>query len=100
MPENVIIEFTAETSGLAPAIDQLEALGKIDKASANIFKQTNAELGKRAQVTKLTSEEFKKTGLTLEQLAAKLRKGGDETKKLTEIEKQLRAELTAIKKSA
>lgn len=47
--EQVIIEFVSDSSGLAPAVDQLEALGKIDKQTAQVFKQTNAELQRRGK---------------------------------------------------
>lgn len=94
--QQVIIEFVADPSGLAPAVDKLEALGTIDKKTADTFRQTNSELKKKeqalnsvsnttkkastsldqlrtsavkeSQVIKMSAEEFKKTGLTLEQL--------------------------------
>ena len=41
--ENVIIKFVADTSGLEPAIKQLELLGKISKDDAAAFAQVNNE---------------------------------------------------------
>lgn len=55
MAETILIEFQADTSGLSPAIDQLEALGKVDKATAATFKATNAELAKRTASLKATA---------------------------------------------
>lgn len=54
MAETVIIEFIASTEGLAPAVDQLERLGQIDKATATTFKATNAELKAREATLKAT----------------------------------------------
>lgn len=55
MAEQILIEFVASTEGLAPALDKLEALGKIDKAAAATFKATNAELAKRTATLKATA---------------------------------------------
>lgn len=49
MAENILINFEVDSSGLAPAVDQLERLGAIDKEAAAAFRATNAELGKRTQ---------------------------------------------------
>lgn len=50
MAENILIEFTASTEGLEPAVDQLERIGAIDKQAAAAFKATNAELQKKQQI--------------------------------------------------
>jgi len=50
--QNVIINFESNVDGLAPAVDQLERLGQIDKATAATFKATNAEINKRTAVIK------------------------------------------------
>jgi len=55
MAENILIEFTTDTSGLEPAVDQLEKLGTIDKQSAAAFRATNAELAKRQTTLKATA---------------------------------------------
>lgn len=47
MAEQIIIEFISDTSQLQPAEDKLVALGKIDQASAAVFKQTNDQLKQR-----------------------------------------------------
>jgi hypothetical protein len=81
MADQILIEFTADTSGLDPAINQLEKLGTIDKASAASFKATNAEYAKREQV-------LKATGKAAEQSGAQTKKSIDEVdaavKRLTE----------------
>lgn len=60
--ENIIIEFTSDTSGLEPAERRLEELGQTDKKSAEIFKATNAELKKREEEYKRLQEANKKLG--------------------------------------
>lgn len=47
MAEQVLIEFVSDIAGLEPAVNQLEQLGKIDKATADQFRKTNAELKTR-----------------------------------------------------
>lgn len=46
-PQQIIVEFIADTSQLTPSVDKLEAIGKIDQKSATIFKQTNDQLKQR-----------------------------------------------------
>lgn len=53
--QQVLIEFISSTEGLAPAVDQLEKLGTIDKATAAAFKATNAELKAREATLKATA---------------------------------------------
>lgn len=55
MAEQIIIEFISDATGLEPAIDQLEKLGTVDKATAAAFKATNAELAKRTAAVKATT---------------------------------------------
>jgi hypothetical protein len=55
MAETILIEFVATTEGLSPAIDQLEKLGQVDKATAATFKATNAEMAKRTAAVKATA---------------------------------------------
>lgn len=57
--QQVLIEFTSSTEGLAPAVDQLERLGQIDKATAAAFKATNAELKAREATLKATATSTK-----------------------------------------
>lgn len=54
MSEQVIIEFIADTSQLAPAVDKLTALGVIDEKSAAIFKATNDQIKQRNTLLQTT----------------------------------------------
>ena len=47
--ERIVLEIVADTTELQPAIDQLEALGTIDKKSAEIFRKTNQEIASRVR---------------------------------------------------
>lgn len=47
--ERIVLEIVADTTELQPAIDQLEALGTIDKKSAEIFRKTNQEITSRVR---------------------------------------------------
>ena len=51
MAEQILIEFIGDTTQLVPAIDILEKLGQIDAKAAEAFRQGNAELEKKAQVS-------------------------------------------------
>lgn len=58
--QQIIIEFVSDTSGLKPAEDRLLALGKIDEASAVIFKKTNDQIKERsAAFQSLASDQSK-----------------------------------------
>jgi hypothetical protein len=50
--QNVIIEFISDTTKLAPAVDQLENIGKIEQGQAAAFKSTNTEINKQAAALK------------------------------------------------
>lgn len=50
--QNVIIEFISDPSKLAPAVDQLEKIGKVEEKQAAVFKATNAEINKQAAALK------------------------------------------------
>lgn len=56
--ENVIIKFTADTTGLEPAIKQLALMGKITDEDAKKIAQINAEQQKFNQTVAQTSNEF------------------------------------------
>lgn len=45
--QQIIIEFISDTSQLQPGVDKLEAMGKIDQASAAVFRQTNEQIKQR-----------------------------------------------------
>lgn len=96
MPEQVIIEFISDTSQLAPAVDQLEQMGQVEKATADQFRATNKTIQDQGRVMKMTADEFKRSGLTLEQLASKVKKSSTETASLVNIEKALKTELGKV----
>jgi len=54
--ETIIIEFIGDASKLEPAVNVLESLGKIDAKSVEAFKKANAELAKKTEITKKTTE--------------------------------------------
>lgn len=108
--ENVIIKFVADTSGLEPAIKQLELIGKISKEDAAAFSAINEEqkefiqnLNKSTLEAGKLSKEIDNIGNTLidESLAKatdELEKFTNETKKTTDGAKTLKAELRELKK--
>jgi hypothetical protein len=60
--ERIIIEFVGDTTELEPAIDQLEALGKIDKKSADAFRATNkAILDRKKELDSLSASQSKQS---------------------------------------
>lgn len=65
MAEQILFEFIADASGLQPAEQRLQALGKIDQGQASIFKQTNEELKKREAVLKQTAASTDKVTLSV-----------------------------------
>lgn len=66
--EQVIIEFISDTSQLAPGIDQLEKIGKVEKSQAEDFKKTNTEINKQVAALKnieTVNNAIGKSGTTL-----------------------------------
>lgn len=96
MPEQILIEFISDISQLAPAVDQLEQMGKVEKATADQFRAANKTIQDQGRVMKMTADEFKRSGLTLEQLASKVKKSSSETASLVNIEKALKTELGKV----
>lgn len=79
--QNVIIEFTTDTSDLATAEDRLEQLGTIDKSTASSFKNTNVELNKRVQLEKQVAEALAKEQTITNKLVASLKTLSGESKR-------------------
>lgn len=50
MAEQILIEFITDSSQLAPAVDQLEQMGKVEKSTAEAFKATNKEAERQAKI--------------------------------------------------
>lgn len=55
--ENVIIKFTADTTGLQPAVDQLKLLGKISEEDARKIDEINQSQAKYLNTLKATTKE-------------------------------------------
>ena len=55
--ENVIIKFTADTTGLQPAVDQLKLLGKISEEDAKKIDEINQSQAKYLNTLKATTKE-------------------------------------------
>ena len=73
--ENVIIKFVADTSGLEPAIKQLELLGKISKDDAAAFAQVNNEQKEFIQNLNKTTTEMGKLSNEVDGLMAEIQAG-------------------------
>lgn len=114
--QNVIIEFITDASQLAPAVEQLEKIGKIEKGQAANFKATNDalktrattsantnknvkdlsnSLSKESQVVKLSAQAFRESGKTLEQMVKQVKAGNTELKTNTDaVSKNVQAHLS------
>lgn len=77
MTETVLIEFLADTSSLAPAIDLLTKTGEIDAKNAASFKKTNDELSKRRVVVDQVTDSTKKQLQTTQNLEKGVNNLGD-----------------------
>jgi len=107
--ENVIIKFVADTSGLKPAIDQLQLLGKISEADAASFAKINDEQKEFIQNLNKSTTEFGKLNSEVEGLMAEIQAGvmegfadhlaevTAETKKAGTGFKSMKAELRELK---
>jgi hypothetical protein len=107
--ENVIIKFVADTSGLKPAIDQLQLLGKISEADAASFAKINDEQKEFIQNLNKSTTEFGKLNSEVEGLMAEIQAGvmegfadhlaevTAETKKAGTGFKSMKAELKELK---
>jgi hypothetical protein len=62
MAEQVIIEFISDVSQLAPAVDQLEKMGKVEKSTADHFKSTNTEVLKHVKTLEAVNATMGKIG--------------------------------------
>lgn len=66
----IIIPLVADVSGLEPAVDTLEALGKVDKAAADQFRAANKAFQERGKV-------LDETVTSTERFAASTKKAGE-----------------------
>jgi hypothetical protein len=90
MAENIVIKFTADTSGLQSSVDLLEQMNLIDKKLAEDFKKLNAEI----KTFGTTATEAAKTTVTSTAAVAA------NTEKTVVATKSLRAELRAATQEA
>ena len=107
--ENVIIKFVADTSGLEPAIKQLELLGKISKDDAAAFAQVNNEQKEFIQNLNKSTTEMGKLSNEVDGLMAEIQAGvmegfadhlaevTSESKKAGKGFKSMKAELKELK---
>lgn len=108
--ENIIIKFVADTSGLEPAIKQLQLLGKITDEDAAKFNAINQEQKEFIQNVNKSATEFGKLSNEVEDLAKTmsqnvLGKAANELEEFTNSSteamqgaKSLKAELRDLKK--
>ncbi len=108
--ENIIIKFVADTSGLEPAIKQLQLLGKITDEDAAKFNAINQEQKEFIQNVNKSATEFGKLSNEVEDLAKTmsqnvLGKAANELEQFTNSSteamqgaKSLKAELRDLKK--
>jgi hypothetical protein len=77
--ENVIIKFVADTSGLEPAIKQLQLLGKISEEDAAKFNLINQEQKEFIQNVNKSTTEMGKLSNEVENLTAEIQGGAINT---------------------
>lgn len=75
--DQIIIEFSADTSGLKPALDMLEQLGGVEASYAQKLKATNATLTERKRGFESNNQASKQMLATAEKLAPTLDKVAD-----------------------
>jgi hypothetical protein len=90
--ENILINFTADPSGLQPGIDGLVQMEVADKELADQVKKTSAEMSKR---DKAVSDGITKSAAGIEKLSASFKGldksivGGTYNQKLRELQKEI-----------
>ena len=80
----IVIELVLDDSQLEPALDKLEKSGQIDAKMASSFKQTNAELAKRNQLTNQVAASATREQQIYNKLVASLKTLSGESKKAVE----------------
>jgi hypothetical protein len=107
--ENVIIKFTADTTGLQPAVEQLKLIGKITDEDARKIEEINQSQARYLNTLKKTTQEAGNFGDELAHIKAEIQAGilegiaeymkqfGDETEKTTKKTKSIKQELKELK---
>ena len=76
--ETLVIDITADTSGLQPTIDLLEKLGKIDAKTAELFRKANVDIQAQQKALKGVGDQAKNTGKQLSDAGKEGAKGLNE----------------------
>lgn len=107
--ENVIIKFTADTTGLQPAVEQLKLIGKITDEDARKIDEINQSQAKYLNTLKATTKEAGNFGDEIAHLQAEIQAGvlegvaehfaemGQEMEKTGKKTKTLKQELRELK---
>lgn len=73
--ENVIIKFTADTTGLQPAVEQLKLIGKITEEDAKKIDEINQSQAKYLNTLKATTKEAGNFGDEMASIKAEIQAG-------------------------
>jgi hypothetical protein len=73
--ENVIIKFTADTTGLQPAVEQLKLIGKITEEDARKIDEINQSQAKYLNTLKATTKEAGNFGDEMASIKAEIQAG-------------------------
>ena len=107
--ENVIIKFTADTTGLQPAVEQLKLIGKITDEDARKIDEINQSQAKYLNTLKATTKEAGNFGDEMASIKAEIQAGvlegvaehfaemGQEMEKTGKKTKTLKQELKELK---
>jgi myosin heavy subunit len=107
--ENVIIKFTADTTGLQPAVEQLKLIGKITEEDARKIDEINQSQAKYLNTLKATTKEAGNFGDEMASIKAEIQAGilegvaehfaemGKEMEKTGKKTKTLKQELRELK---
>ncbi len=90
--QDIIITFKADTTGLTPAVDVIEKLGKITNADAEAFKKANTATQEFNKTTQQTQQILDGNGKALKVSTDNVKKFGEEATKATEKVKGLATE--------
>ncbi|HMX02955.1 MAG TPA: hypothetical protein PK511_09590 [Chitinophagales bacterium] len=112
MPDQIKIEFIADTTGLKPAVDALESMGAIDKTIADDFRKNNAAISERIKLLDATGDsaeklagDFKKVSdavkveggkNAVDELATGLNQATDKSQRLTTQLRAMKQELSRM----
>lgn len=82
--QQIVVEIILDDRQLEPALERLEKSGQIDAKLAGSFKQTNAELAKRSQLTNQVTASVTREQQIYNKLLASLKTLSGESKKAVE----------------